>query len=177
MVKFHHGLQHEIQDQIALLGTGQPNDNDPEAWYQAAIRCDENCITNAVFHSTLLVQPARVSSTLVFPRHPPSSQWTTNKTLFTTPPRTVLPSASSTPTLVKTEDLQKKLSCFRCGSTDHLKPDCPQHFDIRFMTLDEKEEWQQDFNLIRESDIARIEGEDTAEVVGSTGMGFTIHNE
>ena len=49
MLKFQHGLNPVIQDYTACLMNGQPSDDVPKDWYDAAILCDENCIMNSAF--------------------------------------------------------------------------------------------------------------------------------
>ena len=58
MVKFRRGLNPVIADAVATMAAGQPDDLDPEAWYDAAIRIDQNQAANAAF---------RASSRLSFP--------------------------------------------------------------------------------------------------------------
>ena len=52
VVKFRRGLDPEIQNYIANMMEGRPDDDDADGWYAAASRCDENCTTNAAFHSS-----------------------------------------------------------------------------------------------------------------------------
>jgi hypothetical protein len=40
VIKFHHGLSQEIQDQVATMPMGQPADDKLEDWYEAAALCD-----------------------------------------------------------------------------------------------------------------------------------------
>jgi len=53
VLKFQHGLSPIIQNYIACLTYGRPSDDTPKDWYNAAILCNENCIANSVFQSTL----------------------------------------------------------------------------------------------------------------------------
>src|SRR5215470_14707575 len=50
VMKFRKGLRRDLQDQIAQLVHGRPDDADPEAWYAAALVCAENVESNALFH-------------------------------------------------------------------------------------------------------------------------------
>ena len=52
VVKFRRGLDPEIQNYIANMMEGRPDDDDVDGWYVAASRCDENRTTNAAFHSS-----------------------------------------------------------------------------------------------------------------------------
>ena len=49
VVKFQRGLKLGIQNQIATMPYGQPADTDPDAWYKAAQRIDQACLTNKAF--------------------------------------------------------------------------------------------------------------------------------
>ena len=44
--------------------------------------------------------------------------------------------------------------CYRCGGVGHMRPSCLQRFDIRFMTIEEKDEWMQEVAL--EQDIVEV---------------------
>jgi hypothetical protein len=34
--------------------------------------------------------------------------------------------------------------CYRCGDPGHRRPDCPCHFDIHLMSMEECEDWMQE---------------------------------
>jgi len=51
VVKFRRGLSPAIADAVATMAAGRPDDLDPEAWYEAAIRIDQNQAANAAFRS------------------------------------------------------------------------------------------------------------------------------
>src|SRR5918999_5022505 len=56
MVKFRRGLDPEIQNYIANMMEGCPDDDDADGWYAAASRCDENRTMNAAFCSSSQLQ-------------------------------------------------------------------------------------------------------------------------
>ena len=45
--------------------------------------------------------------------------------------------------------------CYRCSKTGHLRKDCPQGFDVRFMTEDERADWVQ--QLLASADLKEVE--------------------
>lgn len=51
VVKFRRGLNPAIADAVATMAAGRPDDLDPEAWYEAAVRIDQNQAANAAFRS------------------------------------------------------------------------------------------------------------------------------
>jgi len=53
VLKFQHGLSPIIQNYITCLTYGRPSNDIPKDWYDAAILCNENCIANSAFQSTL----------------------------------------------------------------------------------------------------------------------------
>ena len=48
-MKFRRGLNLEISDAVATMAASRPSDLDPEAWYEAAVRTDQNKAMNAAF--------------------------------------------------------------------------------------------------------------------------------
>ena len=62
VVKFRRGLNVEIGDAIATMAVGHPDDLDPEAWFDAAVRIDQSRTTNEAFQTA--VQPNPSISTL-----------------------------------------------------------------------------------------------------------------
>src|SRR5262245_5390579 len=65
IVKFCRGLNKDIQDVIANIPIGRPADDDPQAWYKAAIQVDDNPMVNDLFHSSQKTsQPAKTLGNL-----------------------------------------------------------------------------------------------------------------
>jgi hypothetical protein len=57
VVKFRRGLSVSIADVVATMASSRPDDLDPEAWYEAAIRFDQNQAANAAFQSAHFAAP------------------------------------------------------------------------------------------------------------------------
>jgi Zinc knuckle len=140
ILKFCQGLNAKIQDHIACLTQGHLSDKIPKQWYDAAILCDENRIANTAFTSspqTLRQSDAPLSMggilpkpIMVFPRPHPISV-----------PR-LLPSPSVS-SAQRPKDTMA-IVCFRCGQPGHLQPDCPKHFDIHYLSLEEQQAFTED---------------------------------
>lgn len=157
VVKFRRGLDKDIQDTIANIPLGRPSDDDPQAWYDAAIQADENRAANDLFHSG--PKSSRTPKTIgnVFAptsRANPTS-WSTHPTTFATP-KTPAP---QNPVPMDIDATRKKQdtpdTCRRCGKAGHWARDCERRFDIRYMAAEEKEEWLQ--NLALDADKEEIE--------------------
>jgi hypothetical protein len=174
VVKFRRGLNPEIQDYIAQMMEGRPEDDDIEGWYAAASRCDENRMANAAFRSTSKSVPS--VRTPSFPARPlilPMRQPVANPILPST-------STSSAPAPMDVDATKRggmrTMVCYRCGRTGHLRKDCPQGFDIRFMTENEREDWVQ--QLLASADVRAVEeGEEEAEEKVKTEEGFVPNSE
>src|SRR5882672_9692502 len=52
VMKFQKGLDRDLQDHIAEMVQGRPDDDDPEEWYAAARVLDANQAANQAFHGT-----------------------------------------------------------------------------------------------------------------------------
>jgi hypothetical protein len=137
VVKFRRGLNKAIQDQIANIPIGRPADNDPETWYNAAIRADENRIANSLFHSGSMT--TRTSGILPnFHRPTPAP--------MPRPPPLPEPVPMDIDAARKNRDTPDV--CRRCGKPGHWAKNCEKRFDIRFMFAEEREEWMQNATLI-----------------------------
>ena len=51
MVKFHRGLNSQIQNAVATMASGRPSDAIPSEWYSMAQTVDQNCAANEAFSS------------------------------------------------------------------------------------------------------------------------------
>ena len=151
VMKFRKGLRRDIQDQIAQLAHGRPKDDEPNAWYDAALCCAENQEANAMFHGSLRT-PTIAPPFRSFVPAPAQSQ------PFMQPrPATVIPPRSTQYPVPMDIDAMKKKNptpdiCYRCGEPGHRKPDCPKRFDIRHMTMDECDEWMQEKALQQDAE-------------------------
>ena len=152
VIKFRRGLQHDIQDQITQLPYGWPADDDPNAWYSAMLQCTANWEANATFHGIGWNLPTPPKSIPTF-----SALW---PTLPTVPPQQVVAPIKVEPGPVPMDvDATQKNSatpvvCYRCRGIRHMRPNCLQKFNIRFMTMEEKDEWMQEVALAQ--DIAEV---------------------
>jgi hypothetical protein len=149
VVKFRRGLNPEIQDYIAHMMEGRPADDDVEGWYSAASRCDENRVANAAFRS--------LSRSMPYIRSP--STQTRFPALPTCQAVNPLASSSSNVPTPMDVDATKRggvhaMVCYRCKKTGHLRKDCPQSFDVRFMTEDERADWIQ--QLLVSADVKEL---------------------
>ena len=142
VVKFRRGLNPSIADAVATMASGRPDDLDPEAWYEAAIKFDQNQAANAAFRSAHAVasQP-KINA-------PPPTPATRNfLPANRLPPRF----AHTTPTpgnpVPMDVDAARRAAtaaqpkCFRCGRAGHRIKDCPQPMDVRSMGREEAETW------------------------------------
>lgn len=164
VMKFRRGLNREIQDQIAQLAIGRPQDDKPEEWYQAAVTADENRTTNTMFHGGSRNPVIRLPpGQLVLPPRrsvPNGPRWSNP-----TPLRKISP-APPGPTGASDKDYSD--ACRRCGKPGHWAKDCPRRFDIRLMTTEEKDEWLQDLAL--QADTAALETQTQAEIPEEGGL-------
>jgi Retrotransposon gag protein/Zinc knuckle len=163
VIKFRRGLQRDIQDQIAQLPYGRPADDDPEAWYQAALQSAANREANATFHGVARTLPPRPA----FPSRPPVSAPAAPRPFFPIPTFTPSPQkAEAGPVPMDIDVARRKAAtpiiCHRCGGPGHMARDCPRRYDIRYMTIDEHEEWMQEQALQRDAEEAQERAE-TAE--------------
>ena len=140
VMKFRKGLRRDVQDQIAQLARGRPDDADPNAWYEAALACAENIEANTLFHGASR-NPTTTSSFRTFasipvaPAPPRFQQFTPPARVPQNPVPMEIDAARSKAPVPET--------CYRCGETGHRKFQCPRRFDIRHMTMDECDEWWQ----------------------------------
>ena len=149
VVKFRRGLTKGIQDQIANIPIGRPADDNPEAWYNAAIRADENRIANNLFHSGSGSTTTRTPG--MFPAFTRPSNFTPQK-----PPTLPEPVPMDIDATRKRQ--QTPVVCHRCGKPGHYAKDCEKRFDIRYMLAEEKQEWLQNFAL--EADTPELKEEE-----------------
>ena len=145
VVKFRRGLNPTIADAVATMAAGRPDDLDPEAWYEAAIRIDQNQAANAAFRSAHnpIPQPKPFSvGTITRPPPAIDSRAASLSGRQNLPPRfahTIPTPGNPVPMDIDAARKQGKPPpiCYRCGKPGHVVHNCPQPMDIRTMGRDE----------------------------------------
>ena len=113
------------------MASGRPDDLDPDAWYEAAIRIDQNQAANAAFHSAHYpTTQLKISAATPVNHNQPSQQkrsYFPSQFTHTTPtPRNPAPmDVNAARHAAKTQP-----TCFRCGKLGHMVPNCPQGLDV-----------------------------------------------
>jgi hypothetical protein len=138
-IKFRRGLNPAIRTKIAELGVNRPADNDPEKWFEMARMLDLNRISSEAFegsYSKSYSTPATTgASRSVFSRVLGSQA---SQLVPSISQSRLTPNARQETPAQRSANTQR--ACFRCGSLDHLSPQCKAKFDVRAMTSDEKDD-------------------------------------
>jgi hypothetical protein len=154
VLKFRRGLDPTLQDRIAE-SPSCPEGEDVDGWLAAARRLDRNRTANEAFRGSMV---ARVPS--AFPGTKPLPPVPSKRFEFGSIP-SALPRQSQTPPktlpmgVPMDIDASKQAkpiddACRRCGEMGHWKNQCPHRFDVRYMDLDEREEFVQGILMSKE---------------------------
>jgi hypothetical protein len=176
VIKFRRGLNPKIQNQIAESREDRPADDEPRKWYEAARRLDQNRQANEAFRGQFSSRSAAppphsgsATGKLTAPKVPLT--FANFATPAKPPPFSTTPKAP--PPVVPMEiDAQRSKrpppTCYRCGQAGHMVPQCPQRYDIRFMSPDESHEWVQHVLANQDAANAVLKEEETSEPEGES---------
>jgi hypothetical protein len=155
VMKFRKGLDQDLQDRIAEMVQGRPDDDDPEEWYAAAWVLDANRAANQAFHGMQRVVAFTPTSQTPFPapRAPPP---TSSISHFQASKYPGVPArASNIPTPMEIDTAWHKhptlMLCRRCGEPGHFAREFPKGYDMPYMTVDERQDWIE--HLLSEADV------------------------
>ncbi|GLB43852.1 putative retrotransposable element tf2 155 kda protein type 1-like [Lyophyllum shimeji] len=149
--RFRHGLDPRIEAKVANIVEGRPSDERVQEWIDAARLVDYNTRAHQDFRSA--VTKPRTAAPAPVVRNPGAPA--AFRALPAPPPRPVA-AAPSAPTVPASRplpsgvpmdiDLSRQRSgtpiiCRRCKKPGHIARDCPEQFDIRSMTTEERDDW------------------------------------
>ncbi|GLB34315.1 putative retrotransposable element tf2 155 kda protein type 1-like [Lyophyllum shimeji] len=148
--RFRHGLDPRIEAKVANIVEGRPSDERVQEWIDAARLVDYNTRAHQDFRSAV-TKPRTAPAPAV--RNPGAPA--VFRALPAPPPRPVA-AAPSAPTAPASRplpsgvpmdiDLSRQRSgtpiiCRRCKKPGHIARNCPDQFDIRSMTTEERDDW------------------------------------
>jgi Retrotransposon gag protein len=148
VMKFCQGLNPSIQSHITLMLDRRPKDDHPPAWYTAARTVVLPRAANEAFQGPRVVNNTSSLSTGLRKVGEPQARFAS-----TTPTRPAFVPAAPAPVTSSGAapmevDLAKRqfaqpLTCRRCCEVGHFAQECPQAYDVCYMTSDEQEEMLQ----------------------------------
>ncbi|GLB43833.1 putative retrotransposable element tf2 155 kda protein type 1-like [Lyophyllum shimeji] len=148
--RFRHGLDPRIEAKVANIVEGRPSDERIQEWIDAARLVDYNTRAHQDFRSAVTKPRTAPAPTVRNPGAP-----AVFRALPAPPPRPVAASPSAPiapasrplPSGVPMDiDLSRQRSgtliiCRRCKKPGHIARNCPDQFDIRSMTIEERDDW------------------------------------
>ena len=147
-MKLRKGLDRDIQDHVAEMVQGGPEDNDLDGWYEAAWMFDANRAVNQAFHRAkcaVVPNPSTQSTLPISKMFPPAQTPFMMPSHHTLAYPRVPAQASNIPTPMEVEaaHLQKPtpVLCKRCREVGHFARDCLKTYNVHYMMLEEKETW------------------------------------
>ncbi|GLB44823.1 hypothetical protein LshimejAT787_1801600 [Lyophyllum shimeji] len=161
--RFRHGLDPRIEAKVANMVDGRPSDERVQEWIDAARLVDYNTRANQDFRSAVTKPRTAPAPAVRNPGVP-----AVFRALPAPPPRPVA-AAPSAPTAPASRplpsgvpmdiDLSRQRSgtpiiCRRCKKPGHIARNCPDQFDIRSMTTEERDDWV--MGLLADLDAVRV---------------------
>lgn len=171
VIKFRRGLNPIIQNKIAELAKDRPADDAPADWYAMARLFDQNRIANHAFQAPHKKSPALSnisgSTRSIFPRTLGSQVLHTPTSISQ---HRTAPSPTPNSGAQRTDHTPR--ACYRCGSLEHLAPQCKLKYDIRAMSLDEKEQLLEQLLADKDAVVESVEDVQSREEVGEASTDF-----